>query len=488
MTRASLLLIVTSLAGCAAPVHVERWSGGPTPLEPTSGSVATVASRSGPLALEEVLAATAAHHPTILAAVAEQGVAAGRQLAADGAFDAELRGRALWDPRGTYQNHEVLALIEQPTTLRGLSIFGGYRLGAGDFAVYDGKRRTGSSGEAIAGVRLPLLRDGEIDPARAALQQAAVDVDLAEVALEQQHLELARRAAHEYWGWVAAGRRLEVTQALLGVAAARAEAVTVAVERGELAPVERDENERLLAVRRAFVVAARRAFEQASLTLSLFLRDPAGRPVRPLPGWLPEALPAPSGATPPLPLPRAVARALALRPEPRRLELLARRAGVDLDLASNQALPWVNLTATVEQELTGGGPDGEGALEVTGGVEVRFPLQRRAARGRAAAARAQLEALGHQGRLLQERIEVELRDAASALDAALARHREAARAAELARSLEQAERQAFSLGQSTLFVVNLREQATAEASVLVIEAATEYQRALADWRAALGEE
>lgn len=480
------------LTACASPAprradEVPRPAPPPAAAAPAAAPAALVTSRSGPLRLEEVLASVAQHHPQQLALIAEQSVALGRQLAADGAFDLELRGRALWDPRGTYRNHEVLALLEQPTPWRGLSVYGGYRLGAGDFAPYDEKRRTSTTGEAIAGVRLPLLRDGSIDPARAGIAQAGVDVELAEVGVAALRLELARRAAQEYWGWVAAGQRAEVARALLDVALARAAGVREAADRGELARIEADENDRQVAVRRALRAGAERALEQAALALSLFLRDEAGRPVLPPRGWLPLELPAPALRVDPAALPRHVARAEVQRPELRRLDLLARRTGVDLELARNQALPWVHLTAQVEQELSGGGPSGEGGLEVMGGLELRFPAQRRVARGREAAATAQLEVFTHQERLARERIAVEVRDAASALEAAAVRHEEARRARELARGLERAEREALALGQSTLLVVNLREQAAAEATLLVIDAAADHQRALADWRAALGD-
>jgi cobalt-zinc-cadmium efflux system outer membrane protein len=497
-TRPLLHLTALAAAGllsaCASQAPREDPEAWPPPRtdvvgpRPVAGS-AFVASRSTPLTLGEVLTSVALHHPQQLAQLAEQSVALGRQLSADGVFDLELRGRALWDPRGTYRDHEVLTLLEQPTPWRGLSVYGGYRLGAGDFAPYDGKRRTSSTGEAIAGVRLPLLRDGSIDPARAGIAQAEVDVELAELGVAALRLELARRAAQDFWSWVAAGRRAEVARALLDVALSRAAAVREAADRGELAAIEADENDRQVAVRRALRAGAERALEQAALALSLFLRDEAGRPVVPQARWLPPDLPAPELRLDPAVLALHVARAEEARPEPRRLALLAQRAGVDLDLARNQALPWINLTAQVEQELSGGGPDrdGEGGLEVMGGLELRFPVQRRAARGRQAAASAQLEVLTQQLRLARDRIAVEVRDAASALAAATARHEEASRARGLAQGLERAEREALALGQSTLLVVNLREQAAAEATLLVIDAAAEHQRALADWRAALGD-
>ena len=47
------------------------------------------------------------------------------------------------------------------------------------------------------------------------------------------------------------------------------------------------------------------------------------------------------------------------------------------------------------------------------------------------------------------------------------------------------ERARFSLGEGTLLVVNLREQAEAEAALREVDAQAEFQRALAAWRLAV---
>lgn len=491
MNRLARVLLATAcLSGCAAERHVTFVPApvGPLDVAPARGdAVAVVVSRAGPLSLDEVLASVDAHHPTILSALAEQEVAAGRRLAAEGAFDLELRGAGLWDGRGFYDHHWGSLVAEQRTTLRGMSFFGGYQLGQGRFFPSDTKRATSTEGEVVAGVRLPLLQGGAIDPHRAALTQADLDVEAAGASAQGQRVELTRRAAYAFWAWVAAGRRLEVATELLRVAETRAQAVGEAVERGDVPPIERDENARQVAVRRSFVAGARRGVEQAALALSLFLRGGGGGPVLPQAHWLPLALPAPDLPPGPDELPRAVARALALRPEPVRLQALLRKAEVDEELAEDQGLPALDLTARVEQSLGEPVPFDERQLEVVGGLEFKFPVQRRAARGRQAAARALQDSLERQAQLVVERIAVEVRDAASAMSAARARWLEATEAEALARRLEQAERDAFALGQSTLLLVNVREQATAESAVLVLEAAADYQRAEADWRAALGE-
>jgi outer membrane protein TolC len=60
----------------------------------------------------------------------------------------------------------------------------------------------------------------------------------------------------------------------------------------------------------------------------------------------------------------------------------------------------------------------------------------------------------------------------------------ALREVNLARELERGERQKFDLGDSTIFLVNQRERATAEAEIKLVEIETDYQQAIAAYRAA----
>jgi outer membrane protein TolC len=81
---------------------------------------------------------------------------------------------------------------------------------------------------------------------------------------------------------------------------------------------------------------------------------------------------------------------------------------------------------------------------------------------------------------------VELRDASSAMLAALERHGVAVRELELARRVEEAERDKLELGDSSLLLVNLREQATFDAALRELEARLDARRAKAAFDAASG--
>jgi outer membrane protein TolC len=99
-----------------------------------------------------------------------------------------------------------------------------------------------------------------------------------------------------------------------------------------------------------------------------------------------------------------------------------------------------------------------------------------------------MERLDAQCELALDRVRAEVRDALSALDAAQRRVALVRREVEVTAQLEAAERQRFEAGDSTLFVVNLREQATAEARVREVDALLDWQRASASFRAATAED
>jgi hypothetical protein len=79
-----------------------------------------------------------------------------------------------------------------------------------------------------------------------------------------------------------------------------------------------------------------------------------------------------------------------------------------------------------------------------------------------------------------------VRDAASAVSATARRAEAAGRERAIAERLALAEAERLRLGEGSLFLVNLREQAAAEAAVREADALGEHQRARAQYEAAVG--
>ena len=112
------------------------------------------------LTFPEVLEIVAATHPQLEAARQRQRAADGDAMAARGGFDPVLRARGQYVPIGAFPRGTVDIELRQPTPLWGLSVYGGWRLGLGSFAVYDLRGKTASGGELRAGLSLPLWQIG----------------------------------------------------------------------------------------------------------------------------------------------------------------------------------------------------------------------------------------------------------------------------------------------------------------------------------------
>jgi outer membrane protein TolC len=442
------------------------------------------------LSLEEVLASVELHYPLIEVARHEIAMAEGEALAADGAFD------PLWRTRvsafaGGYDYARVDSLVEEPTPLWGASFFVGYRYGRGKIQDYYRELATLRYGEIRAGVQVPLWRNGPIDRRRAGIARAGLGVRAAELGLQLSRIEVMRIATNRYWDWVAAGARLEIARSLLAIAVQRDAQVAARAASGDVAAVERTENARLVVQREGGVVAAERSLQQAAIELSLFYRGSDGRPRIPSSARLPPGIPDP--VMPPAEeIRRARELAVARRPDVRRLQMLREQFRVERDLAENQAAPAIDLNLFASQDI---GP--RETLDQTlyrahlpqfeVAVTVEVPVLNRVARGRAAAATAGMQRADEQAELARDRIRAEVRDALSALEAARLRVDLARRELDLARQLEAAEWRRFHAGDSTLLVVNLREQATAEARQREVDALIDFQKAMASYRAAIAE-
>jgi cobalt-zinc-cadmium efflux system outer membrane protein len=292
-------------------------------------------------------------------------------------------------------------------------------------------------------------------------------------------------AAARYWEWVGSGHQLTVASNLLALAEARDRDLADAVALGAIAPVERLENQRSILQRRSALVAARRALERQALALSLYVRMPDGTPRMPVPAELPSQMlvlhPPPDETT----IAADTARAVDTRPDVRALLVSRQQQDVVLELARNEGLPTFDLFAEVSRDNGNGSPALRGT-EVDAGASFQLPLQRRQARGQTRAALAARARTDAEVRLARDRIRTEIEDAVSAWRAAAATVDLVRQELDAARALEQAERDRFTLGDSTQFLVNLRELGTADAAFREVAAVAESLKASISYEVAVG--
>ncbi len=437
----------------------------------------------GPLRLDRVLASVTNQYPPMLAALIERDVAEGRLRSAAGAFDFTVFSKLFGTPQGYYESGTWDTGFEQFTGIWGSTVFGGYRITRGEVLPDYDSTRTQRDGEARIGFRLPLLRDGSIDRRRANIYKAELGRQLVDPLIQRQQLDFVRAASVAYYNWLAAGERWRIAEELLRVARDRAAGLTNQAEAGLIPRIMLTDNQRLVVARELGTVRARRGFEGAALTLSLFLRDENDAPMVAgrdrLPAGFPEVEPPDVSR-----LPADLLQAETRRPEIARFRLSADRLEVDRRLAKNQLLPSLDVGAKLSQDLGRDIYKDKGEFEVQAGLELKVPLQRREAKGRLAEVEAQLAQLTNQRSFALDRIRTEVNDVYSALGAAYEQIRQAELNVELARLLEAAEREKVNQGAADLLALQIREQATFDAQSSAISATFEYFRAKADYRAA----
>ena len=439
-----------------------------------------------PLLLDDVIGSVVASYPLLQAAMFGRNIAQGDLLAANGEFDLKLKADTLNMPLGFYENYRQSVGAEQPL-FSGGSVFGGYRLGTGNFPVYYGERDTKLGGEFKAGATIPLAQNRNIDDRRAMLWRSGYGVQAVEPEIQAQLIEFIRSASITYWNWVAAGQNVRIAEELLKNATERNDGLRRRVEQGDIPPIEITDNQRLIVSRRTKLIDARRKFQQSAYKLSLFLRDESGQPRVIDESRLPAVFP-PEDDPARRSLEQDIQSAVASRPELRALTILREQFQIDLAAAQNLYLPQVDAVVVGSQDV--GNPanpkkNDKGPFEFEGGLIASVPLQRRKARGKSQAVEGKLAQLQAKTQFTQDKIVAEVQSASAALNAAFQQLDQARQALDLARQMEAAERRKFDLGDSNLLLVNLREQATADAATTEVDAHLNYFDAQADYRAAL---
>ena len=439
------------------------------------------AARAAELTLAEVLSSSAAHAPQILEAMARQRQADARALSAQGQFDlvfeADAQSRALGYYGGTFADVKA----SRPLQGNGGNVYSGYRLSSGSFPPYEGKSLTNQLGEVRVGAVFSLLRDRLIDERRGRRELSEADVALAALDRDMVAIGVQRRAIEAYQQWVAAGQRVATLRELFDLAQQRQASIDRQIDLGARPAILSVENRQNIVRRQALLVRAEQDLTLFANALSLFYRDDLGQTIVPDVSRLPARMP--RGVDP-----RLVDRHEAMSGRPDIQALLARidQNSIRVALAENELRPRLDLRAEASQDIGPGSPL-RSQPEALFGLRFSLPLEQRAARGRIAEVAAEQDALSIRLRFLEEQVGVEIANLRTQMDAAERLAALATDEAALARRMAEAERRRYALGASDFLVVNLREEALADATIREIDAIYRSAAARAELVAAMAD-
>jgi outer membrane protein TolC len=469
------------------PAETEPAGTEPAGTEPAGTEPAATESgeTAEPLQLSEVLASVTNTFPLVRAAALQFDVAQGQLLSAEGAFDLKLKAASENGPLGFYETYRQSAGAVQPLMFGG-EVFGGYRIGRGEFQPWYQERQTNDGGEFKAGLSVPLARNVNIDDRRAGLQKSAIDYSAADPQFRTAVIQTVQSASNAYWDWVAAGAREQIAVQVLELATTRNDGLKEEVRTGAKGQPVLQDNRRSILSREAKLIDARRKLQQTAAKLSIYLRSPVGEPLTPTSSQLPgfPVIEEPAEAI----RSRLTQVALQTRPELRELDLAIERVDVEIAESENDLRPNVDAVLVGAQDV--GAPTSKkrdkSPFELEAAVLVDVPLQRRKARGKLTSLEAKRGQIAQKLQLTTDKVRTEIDIAFAALTAAYERVQRTAEARKLAEFMAEVEREMLGAGASNLLSVALREEQAADAAGTEVDANLEYQLALAALRAAAG--
>jgi cobalt-zinc-cadmium efflux system outer membrane protein len=425
------------------------------------------------ITLEDVLASVDRHYPVITVNQQELLKAQRDELQASRSFDPTLRAEAKSVPAGPYSYHTLSAGLEVNTPVWASKWQAGWRKGVGDFPSYSEDLSTLEGGEVRFGVEVPLLRGGWIDERRVKLRSSELAVQAGEAQLSLTKTDSKRLATLRYFVLIAQKLKFLAHTELLGLAKNRDSALKSRVSRGDAAAMDQVDNQRTVVARESSLISARRSFEKAALDLSLFYRDREGRPIVVAMESVPTALSAQA----------ELPGSLSAHPEVRRLDLSVSTLMLESSQARNSVLPKLDAELFFLKDFAPSAVSKDQKPEFRVGVKLEWPIPMRAARGRVGGVEALADRAQTQKRFLLERLELQKKDLELALGAAKERLQLSGSEVALSKKVEEAERTRFKHGDSNLLMVNLREQATADARLKLIDAQLEVATATTELNA-----
>jgi outer membrane protein TolC len=473
-------LLVVSLAAwlAAAPASAQR--PGPAPPDTTETVVPCSPADDCPvLRLDPFLRRVLRNSPQARSLRLADDRAAADLLEARGGFGPRLVSGYEYKTQADKAKLDVLRSgLRQPLNLPlNPTLKVDYRRGLG--SSIDPSVATSRVGETRVGVSVSPLAGLFTSKRQAALEKARLAPRRARAQQAKERNALLRDATYAYWAWVEARRKLDIARDLLALAERRETLVVRRARAGEAPGIDSIEAAQTTASRAADLADARRAARQKQATLSTFLWGSDGRAaaVR----YAPPPMPRDSAVIQVDPA-AAVDTALARRPALRALEVKQEQARVEQSLARSRLRPGLKLEAqAVSYE--------ESPLNLTDvkvGLEIDQPLFFRAGRSDAERARIKTRELNAERTLTEQKIRADVEAAVAALREARRRRAAARRSVALARRLRAAEQRRFEQGQGTLFRLNQREQALAEAREKAVAAQIDVRRARATYQWATG--
>lgn len=352
----------------------------------------------------------------------------------------------------------------------------------------------------------PLLRNRSIDTYRRSIRIQKKAIEQSDSDFRQRTIQIISQVQAAYWNLVFALRNQQNQLDSLELSRQNMRNIEAQISAGAKAPLDRAQVQTDIATREANLFISTQAVSQAENTLKqLMLHDTAA------PEWTAQLTPTDSPAfdLSPVNLTASLEDAHKNRYELRRLNLQKDINGIDLQYFTNQTKPQVDLVGTlastglagtpvfcdptppnicplVPTNLVGGyGQDLNNlsrvkTRNVTVGVTISLPVHNTTAKANLAGALIQRDQLAASYRSQDQAIEMDVRNAAQAVDTTQKRVIASRQARESAEQQLAGEQKLYEVGRSTTFLLLQRQNELTNARTSELAAQTDYNKALAD--------
>lgn len=439
------------------------------------------------LPLESFYDKVLAHHPLVKSANLLSDQAAMQIREARGAFDPKLESnydRKEWQDKHYYTawRSELKIPLLINTDLKV-----GYEHHGGDFL--NPEKRVPDAGLAYAGISVPLGQGLFTDVRRTNLRLANLDTHLLEAERIKLLNKLLFEAAKDYWNWSLAFYQLQISQEGVVLARFRYEGIRSRVEEGDAAPIDSVEAKITLQNREIDLVERQLDYRNALLQLTTYLWDEEGNPLMVAEGVAPDTLWA-----------RGIERLESLEilselarrhhPEIRKLLTKQEQLEVQEDLYQELLKPNLNLQynyLTLPNGMASEFSQQRLTQNYKLGVDFSFPLLLRKERAKLQLNRVKQQQNYFALRTSQRQVDNLLQQAYNnflTLERVLEGQQNVV--ANYERMLE-GELEKFDAGESSLFLVNQRENTLLESRLKLLSLSEKYQKARAAvmWSAGL---
>lgn len=424
--------------------------------------------------IDELIDSMLHYHPYVLAINEGNYQAAAELEIARSRFDPVVKQKTTSRLSGYYDGNNLTQRFSNPIEDFNGEVFTEYRISEGDFPSYEEGYETLSGGEASVGVALSLLQNREIDKRRTELKNAGLASSQWQALAASLKNEFIYKGVSEYIAWYESAEQVLAVDELLKTATEREHALTVRVEKGDIASIVLTEFRANILQQRLLLAELKQKRDAHAQMLKYYWRSPEGAMLAIDENQPPEQLNWPfwvgDGQL------ATLRKALNQHPELNVMRLEQQVVENKVELSKNALLPKLDLKASVARDL-GAGPTSLDGTETKLGLAFSYPLGNRKAKAEQAQLLSKKRELDHKLTSTQQAIVQRFEQALvywlQAKDISALQRENAA----LANTLAKVEKTRFDAGDSDMFVLNARAQNEIKARIKAIKAKVDLLKA-----------